>query len=724
MAVRPAQHQAIAFNPYGQDDFINSGLCKCPRADNDWRYIIKAGDVTPIQFLNDCEGIEYGADLISNGGFEQGDAEEPITDWTIFNENTELSEVSRSTNDPYEGNYSAYWTKTAPTSATCTLTQNTGNTFLAGETYLLELYARILNTHAGCGIAENLIVTVGGIEIKLTPQDNYQKFSVYITFDSNGSDSNIILAIEDFDCKDTFFMWVDNVSLKKLLSTDQCGDCSPDIMFNGDFEDGQNFENVPDVAIIQATFDGWAIIDGAVTEDLTGGVDGDRCMVLTQGGTGDGIAQSDQVLLNAQDYILTFFAKSNAPTDTLDVFLTITGTTETFNLTDQYQQFTYLFSATTDDRLQFINNDTTNISLDNVNLYFDPPNDNSLYITNTITGANYPVPPDQIDNFVGGFNVDLDYTEIFGSVDDYPSCFNVCLEPCAGQLALNGNFALGAGNIFTDWILTPGNGTIVQTVTGGILGTRAVQINNVTDSSNIAQTSLFTVGTSYIISFWAKYIAGDSGSVNLTSNTTNIGTVLLSDTFKRYSMTFTATGADSALQLSSTINNTSIIIDNVGVWPLEAYGGYCSEQFKTITDPNDCSRELIWYDTENAFGINYESGFRNVMRVPGQDFGCKIGNPAYPSEMTKTLNGSVTEISKAIIRKEVQLTMSLVPEFIHDRLAIMVRHPNIELGSTGYAPVDETIYTVIPDENGKCTLNSQVTLGIEGEILAEKTTEC
>lgn len=893
MAVRPAQHQAIAFTTLGQTDFNNLTVCQCPTSDNDWQYPIKPGDVTPIQFINDCEGIEYGAELVSNGGFEQGDAEESITDWTIFNENTELTEVSRSTNDPFAGNYSAYWEKTNNTASTSTLTQDTGNTFLAGETYLLELYARILNNHGGCGISENLIVTVGGIEIKLTPQDNYEKFSVYITFDTNGSDGNIILAIDDFNCKDTLFMWVDNVSLKKLLSTDQCGDCSPDILFNGDFEDGQRFEVVPDVATIEATFDGWLIVDGSVTEDLTGGPDGDRCMVLSQDGTGDGTAESNQVLLNARDYILTFFAKSNAPTDTLEVFLTITGTTEVFNLTDQYQQFTYLFTATTDDRIQFINDATTSISLDDVNLFFNPPNDNTLYIVDVTNDDTYPIPDSMIEDFVGGFNVNLDYNEIFG--DTFPECFKVCLEPCAGDVMLNGTFEEGEGTTFTDWsnevtapgtvteaklsnlilqsqtfddsdwdkinggtglvpvvtadlveapdgtmtadriVFNSGGGTAgtdfsimqqnptttaaqnytgsiwlkgavggeqilfrhvagmnftvltltnqwvryslteassggsyqfgirqavsgpinatatvyawgaqlelgaltsryvptvgsIVTIDNGIEDSRAPQLNTNADTgvASIEQTGL-SIGVAYVLNVWAKKVIGVSNTfLDINDGTTlrNYASQLLTANFQRYTFEFVATTADLRFTIDETISGvTALVIDNVSLFPAEGYQPYCSEQFKSV-DSEDCSRELVWYSNDNAFGINYESGFRNVMRVPGQGDGCKISNPSYPTEMTKTLNGSVTEISKATIRKEVQMTMSLVPEFIHDRLAIMVRHTNIELGGVGYAPVDETVYTVIPDENGKCLLTSQVVLGIKGEILAEKTTEC
>jgi hypothetical protein len=130
------------------------------------------------------------------------------------------------------------------------------------------------------------------------------------------------------------------------------------------------------------------------------------------------------------------------------------------------------------------------------------------------------------------------------------------------ELATNGNFSEGAGDLFTGWSLTPGTGTITQSVAGGLNATRAVQMTN---DAFILQSSLFTIGQTYKVSLWAKKTAGTSPQLQVNSNTTLLGVINLTDDYVRHEFTFLASGSDSALAISSLTSGATVLVDQVSI---------------------------------------------------------------------------------------------------------------------------------------------------------------
>lgn len=130
---------------------------------------------------------------------------------------------------------------------------------------------------------------------------------------------------------------------------------------------------------------------------------------------------------------------------------------------------------------------------------------------------------------------------------------------------INGNFEQGSGNNFTDWIKTEGNGSIVQVATGGVNGTRAVQINRVTDTPSLSQLGILAINTNYVISMYARIVSG-TPSVQFSSISTTFGNVpLVSNEFRWYQFSFTTGATDTAISIDGLSNNSSFIIDQVHI---------------------------------------------------------------------------------------------------------------------------------------------------------------
>ncbi len=104
---------------------------------------------------------------------------------------------------------------------------------------------------------------------------------------------------------------------------------------------------------------------------------------------------------------------------------------------------------------------------------------------------------------------------------------------------------------------------------------------------------------------------------------------------------------------------------------------------------HDCTILLSWTNDENAFGFNYEElNFTPNLRVKA-----KLWQPNYTKEkdVFKDNAGNRT-ILKSETSKEELLTVSEMPEYLHDAMAIAVEHDDFYVDGLKYTN-EETEYT-------------------------------
>lgn len=698
MATTIPIHQAIKFYPEADDVFnLYNPNCACNLPDQ-WEYIIKPGDVTEVQIARDCIPITYGSDIILNGSFENGTGADP-DDWTINN----TEKIERANDDPYVGQWALRWNNPVGESFA---TQDTGVNFLDGEVWLLEFYVKV--TDPAVVYLTPLEIFIGGLPYLVTPTEEYTKITVPIVFLDNGIDQDVIFYHNSI-LPAADFMYVDLVILRKITYSDNT--CEFNLVYNGEFEYGQH-KVTGDTPVI-ASFDGWEL-DGTVEASITGGFNGTRCPVLYGSGTPASIGQTLAVMTTGNTYLIRFMAKAATEGDTVTVTAGVVEL-DVFALTSEWTEYTLEYTPPSDATELTFTASTNEIYIDDVSIaLINPVNNDSVYVHDTVNDVYY-TNDILTEEFEGGYNALFDWEEMIQS--DEPGCLQIITEFADENLISNSKFENGVGNLFTGWTLIPGDGSITQTTTGGLSGSRGIVLTRVTNNVLIVQAVL-SPNTSYKISLWAKRLAG-TGQIRINSDMTIFAIIEPTTEFKRYEFEVTTGGVDNDFAIINLSNGLSVVIDNVFV-SINGEGIHYSELFTYDKTNGICAPEIAWYDTLNCFGINYESGFKNKMRVEKLNFATLF----YPTEMTKTLNGLESSISRAEIKKQKTLNVTPVPEFIHDRLAVAIRHSNIEVGSEALCSVEETVYTPVDSETGSRLSAATIILGIEGEILAERSINC
>lgn len=711
MATTIPVHQAIKFYSEADDVFNETNECPCGELNEKWEYIIKPGDITEVQITTGCTEVTYDADIIVNGSFEiQGIAPSDAADWMV----DDTEKVERANDDPYIGQWAMRWNVVD----TGTATQDTGVAFLDGDVYLLEFYVKVVNPVTSYNTP--LEVYVGGQNYEVTPTEDYTKITIPVVFLDNGIDEDIIFVASNISPM-ADFMYVDFVVLRKVNYAEN--NCFFDLVYNGNFEYGQ--AKVTGELPVVASFDGWEI-DGTVEADVLGGFDGTRCPVMY--GTAS-IGQTWNVMADGNTYTIKFMAKAATAGD--EITVTIGATLiDTFTLTTQWEEYELEYTASDDLTTLTFGTTDNEIYLDNVSITLvNFVNDDSIYV-HDVDNDVYYTDPITTNEFEGGYNALFDWDEILDEAT--PGCLQIITEFADENLLSNGKFELGTGDVFTGWNqFVSGGGTITQTVSGGLVSSRAVQLN-LASGSSICELSqvpspLMEVGGTYVLSLWAKQSGASSGMLSigdgLTGNT--FGSTVLTNTFKRYTFEFTymlGQGNNIAITaFGSLFGANTITIDNMFL-SQNGEGVHYSDLFKYDKTGGVCAPEIVWYDSQDeVFGIDYESGFKNKLRIKDLNFQV----PSYPTDdFVKTLNGLESSISRAVVKKQKTMNVTPSPEFIHDRLAVAVRHTNIEVDTIPYCSVEETIYTPVDSETGCRLKAAQVILGIEGEILAERSINC
>lgn len=400
--------QAIKFLEANETPFNDQVICGCDLQE-DWSYLYTDGDI--ISFQISSYGSE-GDNFIKNGSFEEGTSAYSITDWTRSVENNEQTNVARlSDNSAPCGQYWLYFTNenvtgTFPTYAR--VTQTLTPSLAVSKTYKVTLKAKITAPNVLNGNNNILKITLGGQVKYITPTNTFQTYTLYFTFTTTPSDSNLIIEINDGVYTDTSRLYVDCVTINQY---DTCS-VVPHIN-NGCFEDGQN-----PIDFNVGNLDNWITDTGVNAISINGGLNGTRCAKLA---IGEYIEQQDCLISGLM--VLKFWAKSVDDTSNL-VVTTETSSTQIANIAAVplvWTQYTYKFTVTSDKNLKFFQNTDTYVLIDCVELYSYPA------ITLTIDDGEsaIPVNANTISVYENAINVNI-------PIDSYefPSCFKICIDSC------------------------------------------------------------------------------------------------------------------------------------------------------------------------------------------------------------------------------------------------------------------------------------------------------
>ena len=433
-----------------------------------------------------------------------------------------------------------------------------------------------------------------------------------------------------------------------------------------------------------------------------------------------------------QLYILTFQLKAFAP-------VTTNGLADAFQVTVGGQ--VYYITPTT--------------SWDTYTIYVTfssaPSNNNIVFQLNTVS--------------------ETDITEL------YLDCVEMKLvEGCCIKSHINnGDFELGE-KLFEDIITvaTADNWTLGNTAsisdTLGYDGTRCAVLNANGDS--ITQENVFPASALIYVKFKAKASSTATLELSASPTPTLIDTFTITTDWQEFTAEFTNT-TDTDILFSQNSTNETIYIDDVEVYTIpalqieirdletessivvstdvlsytpdaiiacipvndienlfECFEIYLiiedceqtliSEQFTYNPIIDSCLKELIWYDnTDYAMGIDYSTGYQNVIRVKAQ-----LTNPQYEKiDYTKSLDGDVSNITAGKIRKTIELSLDALPEFIWDRISTMILVSNISYDGVSLCSGESTEINTQPDKNSRL-ISGTILLYPEGEFIAEKSINC
>jgi hypothetical protein len=169
----------------------------------------------------------------------------------------------------------------------------------------------------------------------------------------------------------------------------------------------------------------------------------------------------------------------------------------------------------------------------------------------------------------------------------------------------------------------------------------------------------------------------------------------------RYTPTFTIKDTDGNTVLTSGDDNVGIagttiqyLVDwttlDDGVYKIHFTDGgleYVSDCFHVVTE-HDCTKLLTWTNDDNAYGFDYSADFIQSLRVRAKKW-----HPPYKKnkEVFEDSQGNIS-ILRSSSKKIELLTISEMPEYLHDALAIGVDHDSFSIDGIPYV-VEETEYT-------------------------------
>jgi len=167
-------------------------------------------------------------------------------------------------------------------------------------------------------------------------------------------------------------------------------------------------------------------------------------------------------------------------------------------------------------------------------------------------------------------------------------------------------------------------------------------------------------------------------TVNLFNTTFDITEA--GDYFRYLASPDDVTGAELEF---STLIGTNLSINDISV--IDVAPEFCSECLNVKTDWGCSTNILSWTNNETAFGIDYENFvYTQFMRLES-----KLWKPKYITEQEDfTDNAGSRTLLWARSRKQFDLTIRDVPEYIHDALRLGVIHDTFNIEGEQYIKLE------------------------------------
>ena len=547
------ESQAIKFLPEGEANFNNSDICGC-NTDEQWNYKVTAGDDICFQLNATCDESE---DLVLNGSFEEaGETASDFADWTITNDDSELTLVERvlDNNAPC-GNYLAQWNNNSDTPSLSSITQSI--TLEANKTYKFLIKLKITEGVTPTNSNANaVIVTINSQVYYITPTTTWTEYEIIATMGTSIVSNTLTIELNSGLTLNIANLYADCVS---MIQYGEC--CVVGTVNNGCFELGANADAEYE---LPATFDNWTT--SGVSESLNGGINGTRCLTLDGLGS---IADQVNVFTPNTNYTISFWAKANIAGTSLQVYAYSSVTLIlSQSLTTEWVLYTVNFQNVSDDTIQFTQDETENvIFLDCVQINSLP--EINVVIYDTVNDIEIPVSNDSIQAYDNAINVCF-------NVDDYemPDCFIICVTSCITNLILNGNFKLGSDNTFTNWTLIQQAGRVNE-----FLYSQQFQQTSAWTNTNINITTNFlapdgtntaekltpnNINAVHTLSQFVNAGASDTHTVSFYAKSNGYGTLLIhdseSDTGSFFDLSTGTVGSDYGA--TAPINKFIVPFDN------------------------------------------------------------------------------------------------------------------------------------------------------------------
>lgn len=290
---------------------------------------------------------------------------------------------------------------------------------------------------------------------------------------------------------------------------------------------------------------------------------------------------------------------------------------------------------------------------------------------------------DALITYVAGTNIQSNYYEWDLNLNDDPSFCEKCItlkifkqiDTYGDELVINGAFTTD-----TDWGYNPA----VYEITGG----KAIHYTNADELfyQDIASlepskrylvsfdiTGFSGVGTSY-------FFLGANGSV-APGNPNNIEI----NGNGSYSIIVTTT-SDMDSGLSGFSGSNLMTIDNVSVEDVIVV-----ETIEAISEPlrisayHKCLVKIEFWNDDAYDNIDYSLGYKNIMYVP-----ITFGMAKFPEESKVYMksNGTTLKLSGRI-KKVTPIKTDYIPQYMHEKMAIIFSHDNVEIDGVSYVKEGE-----------------------------------
>jgi len=197
---------------------------------------------------------------------------------------------------------------------------------------------------------------------------------------------------------------------------------------------------------------------------------------------------------------------------------------------------------------------------------------------------------------------EADCTSIAYSAITGNTTMDLPYTPLGGDLVANGDFALGSGDVFTNWVLFPdAPSTIKQDATAGVGGGRCIEFEFLTAAnlSYVVQRNILEIGRTYELTVSTKHDGTKTGQILLSveGESTNplqtdvfVGTP--STVYQTFTVEFVAVSTNLLIKANTldggTMSGLHIYIDDVVVKP----AGTTSEVVVLTRTTEDVSRNI------------------------------------------------------------------------------------------------------------------------------------